>query len=231
MIDLNPRQRLATKTLNSTRAWLACGVVAGPLYVSVTMVQSLTRQGFDLKNHRFTLLTTGELGWIHQLNMIVVGVLTLLLAIGVSRALTSGRGAVWGPRMLGTVGLAYLFGGLFVADPIVGFPPGTTAEMVQKTWQGIIQNVSRGASTLALLVTSVIIALWFSSRGSRGWAWFYGAGFPTMFVTLSLVGLAIGFNGGGLAFLVTPWIWISTLAAHLIGREIRANKQAVRETA
>jgi Protein of unknown function (DUF998) len=226
LIDRNLTQRLVAITSDSTRAWLACGVVAGPLYVSVTMVQALTREGFDLKHHRFTLLTTGDLGWIHQLNMIVVGALTMLFAIGVSQVLASGRGAVWAPRMLGAVGLAYLFGGLFVADPIVGFPPGTTAEMSQKTWQGIIQNGSRGASTLALLVTSVIIAQWFYARGYRGWAWFYGAGFPTMFVTLSLVGMAIGFNGGGLAFLVTPWIWISTLAVHLYSREVTSDKQA-----
>jgi hypothetical protein len=90
---------------------------------------------------------------------------------------------------------------------------------------------SRGASTLALLVTSVIIALWFAARRHRGWAWFYGAGFPTMFVTLALVALAIGFNGDGLAFLVTPWVWISTLAAHLLGREIRGDILAARETA
>lgn len=231
MIDLNPGQRQLANTSYSTRAWLACGVVAGPLYVNVTMLQALTREGFDLKHHRFTLLTSGELGWIHQLNMIVVGALTVFLAVGVSRALASGRGAIWGPRMLGAVGFAYLFGGLFVADPIVGFPPGTTAEMAQKTWQGIIQNGSRGASTLALLVTSVIIARWFSSRGYRGWAWFYGASFPMMFVTLFLVGLAIGFNGGGLAFLVTPWIWITTLAAHLLGREIGGNKQSAPQTA
>ena len=66
-----------------TRALLACGAVAGPLYVAVTMAQALTRDGFDLKQHRFTLLTTGDRGWLHQLNMVGVGVLTVLLAVGV----------------------------------------------------------------------------------------------------------------------------------------------------
>ena len=72
-----------TKQTLSTRALLACGVVAGPLYVTVTMIQALTRDGFDLRQHRFSWLTTGDLGWIHQSNMVLVGVLTVLLAVGV----------------------------------------------------------------------------------------------------------------------------------------------------
>jgi hypothetical protein len=57
--DTMAKQRLLT------RALLACGVVAGPMYVMVTMAQALTRDGFDLRQHRFSWLTTGDLGWIH----------------------------------------------------------------------------------------------------------------------------------------------------------------------
>src|SRR4029077_15778761 len=125
-----------------TRALLACGAVAGPMYVMVTMAQALTRDGFDLKEHRFSWLTTGDLGWIHQSNMVLVGVLTVLLAVGVRQMMRTGRGAVWGPRLLGLFGVAYLVGGLLTADPVAGFPPGTTPEMVQKTWHGVLQNAS-----------------------------------------------------------------------------------------
>ncbi len=219
MTTQEPEEIPMAMTSDSTRTLLTCGVVAGPLYVVVTLIQAFTREGFELKQHRFTLLTAGDPGWIHQLNMIVVGVLTLLFAIGVNRLLASGRGAVWGPRMLGVVGLAYLFGGLLSADPVVGFPPGTTAEMLQQTWQGVVQNGSRGVSTLALLTTSILIAMWFAAQGQRGWAWFHGLAFPMTFVVLALAGLALGFNGGGLAFLMTPWIWVSTLAVHLLRRK------------
>ncbi len=71
------------------------------MYVAVTMAQALTRDGFDLRQHRFSWLTTGDLGWIHQSNMVLVGVLTVLLAVGVRQMLRTGRGAVWGPRLLG----------------------------------------------------------------------------------------------------------------------------------
>ena len=142
------RHTMAKQTL-PTRALLACGAVAGPLYVTVTMAQALTRDGFDLRQHRFTLLTTGDLGWIHQANMVLVGALTVLLAVGVRQMMRTGRGAVWGPRLLGLFGVAYIFGGVLTADPVAGFPPGTTPEMVQTTWQGVVQNASRSASSLA----------------------------------------------------------------------------------
>ena len=209
---------MATRTL-PTRVLLACGAVAGPLYVTVTMIEALTRDGFDLRHHRFSWLTTGDLGWIHQMNMVLVGVLTMLLAFGVRRVVQSGRGAVWGPRLLALLGAAYVVGGLLRADPVVGFPPGTTAEMVQRTWHGVVQNASRSVSTLFLLAASVVFARWFAAQGSRGWAWFYGLAIPVAFAVLTAVGLALGFNGAGLAFLMTPGIWVTALALHLYRHE------------
>src|SRR5262245_51305340 len=200
---------------SSTRALLACGAVAGPMYVMVTMAQALTRAGFDLRQHRFSWLTTGDLGWIHQSNMILVGVLTLLLAVGVRQMMGTGRGAVWGPRLLGLFGMAYIIGGLLRADPVVGFPPGTTPELVHRTWQGVVQNASRSASSLLLIAASVVVAGWFAADGRRGWAWFYAAAIPTTFAALTAVGLAIGGNPPALALLATPWIWVTALAVHL----------------
>lgn len=211
---------MANETL-PTRTLLACGLVAGPLYVTVTMIEALTRDGFDLRHHRFSWLTTGDLGWIHQANMVLVGTLTLLLAVGSSRILRTGRGSVWAPRLLALMGLAYLVGGLLRADATVGFPPGTTAEMARTTWQGSLQNASRSLSTLFLVATSVVLARRFAAEGRGGWAWFYTAGLPAVFASLTLVGLGIGGNPSALAFLMTPWIWVTVLAAHLHRIEAR----------
>src|SRR5262245_24685116 len=210
-----------TKQTVPTRALLACGTVAGPMYVAVTMAQALTRDGFDLRQHRFSWLTTGDLGWIHQLNMVLVGVLTVLLAVGMRQMMRTGRGAVWGPRLLGLFGGAYIIGGLLTADPVAGFPPGTTPEMVQRTWHGAVQNASRATSSLLLIAASLVIARWFAAEGRRAWAWFYGAALPMVFAALTVVGLAIGGNPSALAFLATPWIWVTALAVHLYRREAK----------
>jgi len=204
-----------------TRALLACGVVAGPVYVAVTMIQALTRDGFDLRQHRFSWLTAGDLGWLQQANMLLVGALTVLLAVGMGRLIRTGRGAVWGPRLLALLGLAYFAGGLLRADAVAGFPPGTTAEMVHTTWQGTVQNASRGISTLLLIATSLVIAARFAAEGRRGWAWAFGTGIPVVFAALTVVGLAIGGNPSAVAFLATPWVWVTALAVYLYRLEAR----------
>ena len=140
------------------------------------------------------------------------------LAVGVRRMLRTGRGAAWGPRLLGLFGVAYIVGGVLPADPVAGFPPGTTPEMAQTTWQGAVQNASRGVSSLLLVAASLAIAAWFAAEGRRGWAWFYGAAIPMVFATLTAVGFAIGGNPVAPAFLATPWIWVTALAVHLYGR-------------
>jgi hypothetical protein len=90
--------------------------------------------------------------------------------------------------------------------------------MVQKTWQGAVQNASRGFSSLVLIAASLVIAGWFAAEGRRGWAWFYGAAIPMVFVALTAVGFAIGGNPVAVAFLMTPWIWVTALAIHLYRR-------------
>ena len=116
-------------------------------------------------------------------------------------------------------GVAYIIGGLLTADPVAGFPPGTTPEMVHTTWHGAVQNASRWASTLFLIAVSLVIATWFAAGGRRGWAWFYGAAFPVVFAALTAMGFAIGGNPIALPALATPWILVTALATHLYRRE------------
>jgi hypothetical protein len=211
---------MAKQTL-LTRALLACGVVAGPMYVMVAMAQALTRDGFDLRQHRFSWLTAGDLGWIQKSNMVLVGVLTVLFAVGVRQVLPTGRGTVWGPRLLVLFGVAYVIGGLLTADPVAGFPPGTTPEMVHTTWRGTVQNASRGISTLSLIAANLAIAMWFAADGRRNWALFYGAGFPVVLAALTAVGFVAIRNRSAfaVAILATPWILVTALAVHLYQRD------------
>ncbi len=75
-----------------TRALLACGVVAGPLYVVVGLIQALTRDGFELGRHPLSLLSNGDLGWIQIINFLVTGLLTVACAVGMRWVLQPGRG-------------------------------------------------------------------------------------------------------------------------------------------
>ena len=54
---------------------LACGAVAGPLFIVVGLTQALTRAGFDPVKHPLSLLSVGDLGWIQITNFVVTGLL------------------------------------------------------------------------------------------------------------------------------------------------------------
>jgi peptidoglycan/LPS O-acetylase OafA/YrhL len=91
--------------------------------------------------------------------------------------------------------------------------------MVQRTWHGIVQNASRGVSTLLLIATSGVIAAWLAAEGRRAWAWLCAVSVPVVFAALAAVGLALGTNPGAVAFLATPWVWVTALAVHFYRRE------------
>src|SRR5689334_25447079 len=70
-----------------TRSLLGYGVIAGPFYVVVSLAQALTRDGFRLDQHAWSLLENGGLGWIQITNFILTGLMTVAGAAGLRRAL------------------------------------------------------------------------------------------------------------------------------------------------
>ena len=108
-----------------TRQLLACGILAGPIYILVGLLQILTRKGFDMTRHPLSLMSTGDLGWIQIANFILTGTLVVLGAIGLRRAIQADNRWRRGALFLGLYGLGVIGGGVFVTDPTLGFPPGT----------------------------------------------------------------------------------------------------------
>ena len=114
-------------TTQTTRL-LACGIVAGPLFLAVGLIQAFTRAGFDLGRHPLSLLSLGDLGWIQITNFVVTGVLFVACAVGMWRGLRPGRGGTWGPLLVGVLGLGLIVAGVFVTDAGAGFPPARPPE-------------------------------------------------------------------------------------------------------
>ena len=113
------------RTKRLSNRLLACGVVAGPIYVVVGAVQMLIRDGFDPTRHALSLMSNGDLGWIQVANFLVTGVLVIACSVGMRRAMYPGRGGTWGPLLVGVYGLGLVGAGIFAADPALGFPPGS----------------------------------------------------------------------------------------------------------
>jgi hypothetical protein len=202
-----------------TRSLLGYGAVAGPLYVIVVLAQALLRPGFNLAHDDASLLSNGSLGWIQIANFLVTGAMVIACGIGMRRALTGGRSARWGPLLIGVYGLGLIAAGIFVADPMYGFPPGTAAgKPTMITTHGMLHIVAAGIGFLCLVAACFVFSRRFAAEHRRGWTWFSrvtGAAFLAAFA-----GLASGSDSSivVLAFwaaLILAWSWIAALSIHM----------------
>jgi hypothetical protein len=203
-------------TTKKTRALLACGVVAGPLFIAVALLQALTRQGFDPSRHPLSLLSLGELGWIQIANFVLAGLLSVAFAVGLRRVLQPGRGGTWGPLLIGANGVGLIMGGVFLADAGAGFPPGApVGAPEQLSWHGILHDAGHLLAFLSLLAACFVFARRFAGLGQRGWATYCVATGVALLGLLAwpdqdtvLVQLAVA--------IVLGWAWLSVVAARLL---------------
>jgi hypothetical membrane protein len=203
-------------TTNRTRALLACGVVAGPLFLAVAVLQALTRDGFDLSRHPLSLLSMGELGWIQIANFVVAGLLSVAFAVGLRRVLQPGRGGRWGPLLVGAYGVGLIMGGVFVTDAGAGFPPGAPAGAPEQlSWRGVLHAIAPVLAFLSLILACFVLARRFAGLGQRGWATYCVA------TGVALLGLLAWPDQDTVivqlaAAIMLAWAWLSVLAARLL---------------
>lgn len=202
-----------------TRALLAGGILAGPLYLIVGLVEAFTRPGFDITRHDLSLLSNGEFGWVHIANFIVSGLLVIAGAVGMRRALPAGRGNTWGPLLIAVYGLGLIGAGIFVADPALGFPPGTPADAHAISSHGLLHFVCGGFGFLGLIAACFVFARRFAGLGQRGWQWFSLLTGVVFFA--GFAGIASGSGSGWLLLgfwvaVVLAWSWLSALSARIL---------------
>ena len=155
----------------STRSLLTCAAVAGPLWAVVSIAQAVTRDGFDITRHPLSALSNGSLGWLQIANFVIAGVLTVVGAVGLRRALRRTPGGTWVPRLVAVSGLGMVAAGVFVMDPDDGFPVGTPAGMpASLSWHSYGHMAAGSVTFIALIAACYVLVRHFHSTGNRGQA-------------------------------------------------------------
>ncbi len=174
---------VAAARSTSTGRLLLAGAVAGPLFVAVVLAQAYTRTGFDPARHPLSSLALGDLGWLQVVNFVACGALTVAGAVGLRRALRTGRASTWGPRLVGVGGVALIVAGVLPTDPVNGYPVGTPDAV---TATGIAHSMAPAAAGIAGLIAYVLFARRFAADRERGWlAWTIAA--PIAVLTTNVV--------------------------------------------
>jgi hypothetical protein len=194
---------------------LACGSVAGPLFVAVALVQSVTRSGYDLRRHPFSLLSLGDLGWIQIANFVLCGALFVACAVGMRRVMRKRPAGTWAPLLTALFGVGLIGGGVFVADPALGFPAGAASTgSGAATWHGAAHGVAFMVGMTALVALFFTMARGFAAAGDRRWSrGSIGAG--CAFVALVVAGTGLADWRLVAVAVAVGWGWVSLVAGRL----------------
>jgi hypothetical membrane protein len=203
-----------------TRSLLGYGMVAGPFYVVASVVEGLTRPGFNFARHDWSLLALGRHGWIHVTVLVLTGVMVMAVAVGIRREARAHRQGVATGWLLGAYGLGMVGAGIFVADPAAGFPLGTPeAATASMSWHGALHFLFGGVGFLAVVGCCLLFARRFFTEGSRNWAWFSVA--TGVLFLAAFAGIATGgatSSAGVLAFtaaVLLVWAWLFAVSRRL----------------
>lgn len=208
-----------------TRSLLRSGAIAAPLFVVVFTIAGALRPGYDPMRHPVSSLALGPGGWVQTVNFLVTGALMLAFAAGSRHALRQrgGPGALWTPLLVGTYAVGLIGAGVFVTDPVSGYPPGAPDELVYTT-VGTLHDVFSVPVFVALTLACFVMARHFGHHRQFGLA-SYSLATGVLF--------AAGFLLAGIGFAQTPglveiagalqrvtiatgWAWLTVLAIHLL---------------
>ena len=198
-----------------TETLLVVGVITFVVFVAVLLVEGARRPGYDPVFHTGSELSLGDRGWIQRANFLQMGVGVLAVALAVHRTLD----APVGSTLLATFGMGMLAAGVFVPDPVRGYPPGSSTGTPEKlTWQHQVHSAISGPVAFFALF-GACLTLAGSLEG--GWRLYTvvtaGAGLALTATTALAWQKDAAYTGlvqRGL--ILVYWSWLGLLSVHLL---------------
>jgi len=209
---------------STTKVLLVCGACAGPFFTAAWIVEGATRSDYNPLRHPISSLSIGELGWTQSANFIITSLLMLAFAFGLGRILSPRSGSRWGVRLIGIIALGLLGAGIFVTDPLNGYPPGSPNLSLQYSLPGRLHRLFSAFVFLGLPTACFVFARQFRRWGERRWTIYSvvtGVAFVVMFIITSLgfaqVASLAAYAGLFQRITLTiGWAWLSLLALYLL---------------
>jgi hypothetical protein len=161
------------------RLQLICGPLAAAQIVIVTAVDGATRTGYDPWRHWVSHLALGDRGWLGMASLTVGGILLIIYAIGLRRALGPGRAPRWRAGLVLLAGVGLVVAGMFRIDPGLGYPPGVPGS---HSTSGTVHDLAGGVVFVSLTGAAALLG-----RSLRG---VLAAAAPLGYLIATLVALS-----------------------------------------
>jgi hypothetical membrane protein len=197
----------------SIRAFQICGALAGPLFVATFLVEGALKTDYDPMRHPVSSLALGPYGWAQTVNFIVAGLLTFAFAVSLLRQ--PGTRQVIGAVLVSIWAIGLIGAGIFVTDPVSGYPPGTPPTPVEPTTAGRLHDLFSIPAFFGLGLACLVLA------AGAGWRWMVystltGVAFLATFVVSGVAFSQEAFvDVGGLwqrISVTVGWAWMTALA-------------------
>jgi hypothetical protein len=198
-----------------TETLLLVVVAVAVVFLAVLLIEGALRPGYDPTYHTGSELSLGDRGWIQIANFLQMGGGMFAFAIGVNRTLNTPVGAV----LLAIFGLGMIAAGVFLPDPIRGYPPGApTGTPDEVTRHHQVHHVVGGpVAFLAIFGACLTVA----GRLEGSWRLYTVL---TAIVGLALtIWTALAFQRDAAntalvqrALILVYWSWIVLLGIHLV---------------
>jgi hypothetical protein len=198
------------------------GVVAGPLFILVFIVEGALRKNYNPLRQPVSSLSTGPRGWVQQANFFSSSILLLACAFGLPMALEQYGGSLWAPLLIGIYGAGLFGAGVFVTDA-GETPRGSKA--AARSRAGVLHDISSLFVFASLCAACFVFGRLFAGAGEAGWEIYSLATGVLYFCGFIL--FARGFGGKG-RFVETAGllqrltislgaVWLALVALHLLG--------------
>lgn len=190
------------------------GIVATVVFTCVILVEGARRSGYDPSYHTGSELELGPGGWVVRASFLLLGAGMVGYAVGVNRVMDAPLGAT----LLAVFAVGSMLSGVFVPDPVRGFPPGSASRNSVRgsTWHARLHDAAGPVMFLALFGACLAIA----GQLRGGWAIYTvataAAGFGlTVWTALAYRRDAANTGLVQRGLLGIYFVWIVTMGIHL----------------
>ena len=171
---------------------MTCGIIAGPFFVFLFLIEGAIRGGYDPLRFAVSSLSIGEGGWLQVANFLATGLLVVAFAVGLRRQPKTSPPSVWGPALIGLTGVGLIGAGIFVSDPLFGYPAELPLRVAQFTFHGHLHDLFSVFFFAGLPGACLVFARRFARVGDRKWSAYSTSTAIAMIVVFVLT--AIGFK-------------------------------------
>lgn len=200
---------------------LLCGIAAGPLFTLSWFLAGAARgNGYNPLRHPISSLSIGSMGWTQIATFLAVGLLLFGFSLALMRIARQQGVSVWGARIIALCAIGLFCAGLFVTDPLSGYPDGLHTLRENRSLSGMMHDLFSAFLFIGFPFAAYKYARIFIKKKETGWAIYTivsGLAFVGLFIVTSMgFGQVAGVvDYGGLFQRLTLsvlWCWMTLLA-------------------